>query len=772
MPLALRGASAIVALIAAFSAPAMADTIVGNETSEFLVGKTQPSTIRGKGGNDVIYGDTDEVYKVGNPVLMSVKAGGIGGNGFLDEGNITGAYSISADGRYVAFASSANDLVPGDGNTFNDVFVKDIRTGALVLASRDVADIGANGPSTSPTLSPDGRYVAFVSTATNLVGGDVTGTRHVYLKDLRNKTITRLSTSTTGTIGNSGSFDPVFSPDGKMVAFRSLATNLVAKPTFGAFQLYIRTIAKNETQLVSLNAAGKAGNGDSFRPAFSPDSKKIAFYGYAPDLVAGDTNKTSDVFVKTLGSTAIVRVSLDAAGREYEGDSTQPTFSPDGNRVAFVSNVNDFASTDSNGTADVFVKSLTSGAIRLVSVNPDGSQSGIGSSQPVFSPDGTKIAFTRNSTVIFDPLSFNRPAARLDQGGVYIRDLDTGALTAVDIESQSAGVVDYPNEPRFFPSGTRIAYFRNTIASCGQLAQCRSQIEARTLTDISGSADLLIGGDGNDKLVGGPGSDRLAGGPGSNTSIGGKGNDTFYLGDGTDTVIGGDGTDTADYTDIERPVRVNLRKGTTRIDGIVVTRLSEVENVNGGIGNDSLRGDGSANVLRGGPGNDLLDGALDAPSVIDTADYSWASAGIRLQFSKGRVTGNKSVGTDTFAKSSKGYRIEQVIGSRFGDILDGSGVNLVRMEGGPGNDRIIGGGGKDLSQRVVYRTAKTAVYVNLAKGVGRNRNKANKDVGRRQADPHRHGVGLGLRRHPDRQSAAQRLQRQRRQGPHARRRRI
>jgi Ca2+-binding RTX toxin-like protein len=114
--------------------------------------------------------------------------------------------------------------------------------------------------------------------------------------------------------------------------------------------------------------------------------------------------------------------------------------------------------------------------------------------------------------------------------------------------------------------------------------------------------------------------------------------------------------------------------------------------------------------------------------VIDTASYSRATGPIRLTFSTGRVTGNASVGTDSFARTAKGFRIDQVVGTRFDDVLDGSGVNLARMEGGPGNDRIIGGG-KGMAQRVVYRTARSAVTVNLQKGIGRNRNGANRDVG-------------------------------------------
>jgi Ca2+-binding RTX toxin-like protein len=180
--------------------------------------------------------------------------------------------------------------------------------------------------------------------------------------------------------------------------------------------------------------------------------------------------------------------------------------------------------------------------------------------------------------------------------------------------------------------------------------------------------------------------------------------------------------------------------------------MSGIENVIGGRGNDVLIGNGADNVLRGGrgkdrllggkgsdtliggPGNDILDGGSDGVDDIDYADYSDATGPIRLDFARGRVTGDASVGTDTFTRSAKGtslnpWSIEGVVGSRFDDVLDAGGVPLARLEGGPGNDTLIGGGSRNGKQRVVFRKAKAAVFVDLATGVSRNRSTTVDDVG-------------------------------------------
>jgi Tol biopolymer transport system component len=720
----LAGAVATVLLLPA--AASRADSLVGTPDADTLVAGSGPSRARGGGGNDVIYGDGAETHVAGNPVLLSSSAAGAPGSGAVDDGDgASAAWSLSGDGRYVAFASSAPDLTPGDGNEIRDIFVKTLATGAIRRASETQSGVGANGASRSPSLSPDGRFVVFESAATNLAPGDASGTVHIYLKTLSTGAVTRLS-QRGAVVADADSFAPVVSPDGRKVAFRSLATNLTGQPTSGASQIYVRTLATGAVEVVSVDAAGDPGNGDSLQQVFSPDSRKLAFTSYATGLVPGDTNASADVFVKTIGSPSIIRVSLDANGDQREGDALDPAFSPDGRRVAFVTYSNTLAPGDSNGVPDVVVKTIASGAIRLVSVEPDGGQSTFPSGQPSFSPDGSRIVFTRYSPLALDPAA---PAADLDDGGVYVKDLLSGALSAVETDASTQSTTSYPVEGRFFPSGDRVGYLRVADGTCGNPARCATQVFARALLPVPGAADVLDGGAGDDLLVGGPGADVLKGGSGNDMLLGGTGNDTLVPGAGIDVARGGDGVDTLDLSTRAENLAVSLGSGTARSNGQVVVRYSGVENVIGGRGDDRIVGDAGPNELQGGPGDDILDGGAESPSVIDTASYARATGPIRLAFARGRVVGNASVGRDTFAKSASGFRIDQVIGSRFDDVLDGSGVDLARLEGGPGDDRIIGGG-RNKAQRVVYRTAKRAVYVNLATGVGRNRKSGPADVGR------------------------------------------
>jgi Tol biopolymer transport system component len=721
--LLVAGAASAAILLAGTSA--RADTLVGTARPDVLVAGTGPSTVRAGDGADVLFGDGDEVHVVGSPVLLSATAAGAAGDGAVDAGGDGAAWSMSADGRRVGFSSVAGDLDPGDGNGLFDVFVKTLADGAIDRASETAAGADANGASRYPALSPDGRRVAFASVATNLVAGDPSGTSHIYLKDLSTRAVTRLS-QRGAAAGNGDSTEPVFSPDGSRVAFRSVATNLTERAAAGIAQIYVRTIATGAVELVSADAGGAPGNGDSFQPVFSPDGTRVAFASRATNLVAGDTNGSADVFVRTLASASIVRVSVDGAGNQQEGDSIEPAFSPDGRRIAFTAFTDSLAPGDANGVADVVVKTLASGRIALVSTEPDGDQSIVASRRPAFAPDGVRIAFTRETTLL---AGFDRPLADLSAGGVYVKDTVTGALSAIETDAADPTVARSATEALFFPAGDRVGYLRVAAETCDNLADCSTQVLARRLAEPPGGNDLLAGGDGDDRLVGGPGDDELRGGTGDDLLLGGGGDDLLVTGTGVDTAQGGAGFDILDLGAYTRALDVNLRRGTARRGGDVVARMSGIEAAVGGRGNDHLTGDAGPNELHGGPGDDVLDGGSNSRTVIDTASYARAGGPIRLDFARGRVRGGKSVGTDTFARTAKGLRIHQVVGSRFDDILDGSGVDRARLEGGPGDDTIIGGG-KEMAQRVVYRTARRAVYVNLATGVGRNLRAGSADVGR------------------------------------------
>jgi Tol biopolymer transport system component len=344
--------------------------------------------------------------------LVSVNSAGTGsGNGYSNDP------VLSPDGRYVAFRSGASDLVAGDANGTYDVFVRDLQAGTTTLVSVNSAGTGSgNQDSFAPVLSADGRYVFFGSRASDLVAGDANGTADVFVRDLQAGTTTLVSVASDGTgSGNGSSYEPFpgqsLSADGRYVAFESDASDLVAGDTNGTWDVFVRDLQAGTTTLVSAArlivaetaASGTgSGNGDSYAPAVSADGRYVAFFSWASDLVKGDTNNRADVFVRDLqaGTTRLVSwrtACLDCPSGSGNDDSYvwyAPALSADGRYVAFYSYASDLVGGDTNGTSDVFVHDLQAGTTTLVSVKSAGAGSGNGYSlDPVLSPDGRYVAF-------------------------------------------------------------------------------------------------------------------------------------------------------------------------------------------------------------------------------------------------------------------------------------------------------------------------------------------------------------------------------------------
>jgi Tol biopolymer transport system component len=239
-------------------------------------------------------GDSDVFVRdrrLGTTQRVSVATNGSQGNGD------SASPAISADGRYVAFSSDASNLVPGDTNGALDVFVRDRRSGTTQRVS--VATDGSQANGGSPAISADGRYVAFTSVASNLVPGDTNGFEDVFVRDLKSGTTRRVSVATDGSQGNNdSSVRPAISADGRYVAFESYASNLVPGDTNGLE--FVRDLRLDTTRQVDVAADGGQPNGLSFFPAISADGRYVAFESYASNLVPGDTNHSADVFVRDL----------------------------------------------------------------------------------------------------------------------------------------------------------------------------------------------------------------------------------------------------------------------------------------------------------------------------------------------------------------------------------------------------------------------------------------------------------------------------------------
>jgi len=349
--------------------------------------------------------------------------------------------SISADGRYVAFQSSATNLVPDDTNGISDIFVHDRQTAQIERVS--VSSSGEQGNSTSccPSISPDGRYVAFQSCATNLVPDDTNWEWDVFVHDRQTAETTRVSVSSGGVGGDFHSDYPSISAGGRYVAFLSFATNLVPGDTNGCGDIFLHDRQTAQTERVSVSSGGEQGNSTSEYPSISADGRYVAFDSYASNLVPGDTNGYEDVFVHDHQTAQTTRVSLSSTGEQGNSDSWLPSISADGHYVAFTSGASNLVPNDTNWRFDVFVRDCQTDQTDRVSVSTGGEQGNDRSSWPSISADGRYVAFDSDASNLV-------PGDTNVDEDVLVHDRQTAETTRVSVSS--AG--EQGNDTSWYPS--------------------------------------------------------------------------------------------------------------------------------------------------------------------------------------------------------------------------------------------------------------------------------------------------------------------------------
>lgn len=309
----------------------------------------------------------------------------------------SGLPSISANGTVVAFVSDASNLVPNDTNGINDIFVHEFPGRTTTRVSVSTGGIQANGQSFDPHVSADGRFVVFESDATNLVASDTNGVRDIFLHDRQTGTTSRVSTDSGGTQANGQSNAAFISGDGNFVIFSSDATDLVAGDTNGVTDIFVKNLTTGTTTRVSVDSAGAQGNmasGGFYRSSsLSFDGRFAAFDSFATNLVPGDTNNASDIFIRDLMNATTTRVSVDSAGVQGDLNSFGPVLSADGRFVSFDSAATNLVANDTNGVIDLFIHDRNAGQTVRVSLDANGVQ---GNNLSVFgymSPDGTAVSF-------------------------------------------------------------------------------------------------------------------------------------------------------------------------------------------------------------------------------------------------------------------------------------------------------------------------------------------------------------------------------------------
>ena len=377
---------------------------------------------------------------------------------------------LSADGTKLVFVSDATVAAnPVSGtNQASEIFVRDSTTGKTSLVSVTADGQPANGDSFDPVISPNGRYVAFLSLATNLTPAGQTGNggetlvpnppaiANVYVRDLQTQTTTLLDQTPSGQASDGfGTGQFVFSPDSTTLAWTDTSDNLttatvdpLSRPTDSGQMpsyVYARDLATQTTSLVSISTGGQAsGNFTSAYTTdlvFSPDSRSLVFGSTATDLTTNLTDNSpnfaasvgeansENLFLRNLAAGTTTLLSVTASGLlAVNGDSSGAVFSPDGKSVAFTSDVTDLTTNGTDFTpptsaaawysnpgvllSNIFVRDLTTATTTLVTATPNGLQSSGLAMSPVFSPDGSELAFTSSAT----DLTSNAPRPHASAG--------------------------------------------------------------------------------------------------------------------------------------------------------------------------------------------------------------------------------------------------------------------------------------------------------------------------------------------------------------------
>lgn len=389
-------------------------------------------------------------------VLFSTERVSLSGAGVQANGNSQDT-AISADGRFVAFVSAASNLVPGDTNNSDDVFVRDRATGVtsrVSVSSTGSQTTGVIG--TEIDISQDGRYVAFISTAAGLVLGDTDAAADTFVHDLSTGVTTLESVTPTGgqtsvtsawtSISGDGSAvafhaggsefgttntlwvrnrvtgtvtaairnvngvvaggqEPSLNFDGRYLAFSSGEHTLVAQPVTTALtDVYVADLSTGDITLVSQSPLGAAANLGSVDPDIDDAGSTVAFHSAASNLVAGDTNNRADAFVRDLATGSTTRVSLSSSGGQLSAASDngqQVAITGDGTRVVFAHlSPNVTPAPDNNSSVDIFVRDLVDGTTTAASVSSAGLFGNGFADRPVISADGNHVAFKSSSDAL------------------------------------------------------------------------------------------------------------------------------------------------------------------------------------------------------------------------------------------------------------------------------------------------------------------------------------------------------------------------------------
>src|SRR6478735_366686 len=375
--------------------------------------------------------------------------------------------STSADGRYVAFASMATNLVPGDQDMVVDVFVKDLATGNVELVSQTADGLKGNAISERPSISADGQRVAFDSAADNLSPDDTDGYPDVLVKDLRTGKLTVATSTADGTKAAGGGSAASLSADGSAVAFASKATNLSSDTPDGRSHVYVKNL---DSGLLTVADGGTIDRPDqqfgANDPALSADGQVVAFATDAGGLDPVDTDQRSDVYVRDLQTSQLRLASVNGDGAKGDSPSGNPSLSGDGTLVAFETASANLDPGDTDQSSDVYVKNLKDGSLRLGSTDIAGVKANQSVGYPSLSRDGSYLAFSTDAT----NLGIDTPPLVKQ---IYRKNLDSGELEPVSVTADGIPGDYLSIDPSIAGDGSVVAFYSpstNLVADGGNRA--------------------------------------------------------------------------------------------------------------------------------------------------------------------------------------------------------------------------------------------------------------------------------------------------------------
>lgn len=389
---------------------------------QFVVFQSSASTLVANDTNN-----KDDVFLYDNQtetlVRISVGMGGVEANGHSDKA------SVSDDGCVVAFESGADNLVANDTNSRDDIFVYDCTTSTIERVSVDAAGVEADSGASTPSISGDGQFVVYTSSSTNLVANDTNGETDIFLHDRSTDSVQRVSVATNGDEANWSSYSPSVTNNGTFVVFHSLASNLVPNDTNGRTDVFLYDLSNNVMERISVDSNGNQGvGGPSFSfdgsawASISADGRYVSFLSHFTNLVANDTNDFADIFVRDRIAGTTVRVSVDSAGNQQNANSYFDTaISDDGRFVAFTSAADNLVAGDTNGYWDIFVYDVNSGTIERASVDGNGGESNGSSTKVSLSSNGYAVAFNSSATNLV-------PNDTNGKGDVFMRNMSPALI--------------------------------------------------------------------------------------------------------------------------------------------------------------------------------------------------------------------------------------------------------------------------------------------------------------------------------------------------------